>query len=447
MVARETPAHALAARVGRRLASRVRRGQSICVAYSGGLDSTVLLDLLARLREEAGFRLSALHVHHGISPNAERWAEACAAFARSRDVPLTVERIVVERGHRAGLEATARAQRYAAFASAGTDFVALAHHRDDQAETVLLQALRGTGVKGLSAMPQARAEGDSVWLRPLLDEPRAVIAAFALEARLAWIEDESNELVAFDRNFLRHEILPAIGRRFPQYRESLARLARHAADAAALAEGVAREDAARIRDADGISVAGLAALDDARQANVLRHFLAAHGLAMPSKARLADMTRQLVGARRDARVLLRHEGRALMRHRGRILVLEVPGGTGAWEVPWAGERSAPLGPGRGEVRFRESVGSGIALGRVAGGRWRFAPRAGGERIRLRPDGPSRTLKNLLREHAVPAWQRTRLPLLFEAGRLVWVPGIGICAEYRAGAQEPGLDPHWRDVPD
>jgi tRNA(Ile)-lysidine synthase len=428
--------------VGRRLAAHVRPGQSLCAAFSGGLDSTVLLDILVRLRGEAGFALTAMHVHHGLSRNADRWAQACVEFAASRGVPVAVERVTVDRGHPAGLEAAARAARHAALARAGADFVALAHHRDDQAETVLLQALRGTGVKGLSAMAQARASGRAVWLRPLLDEPRDELLAYAREAGLDWVEDESNELTAFDRNFLRHEVMPVLERRFPQYRESLARLARHAAAASELLEGLAREDAARIDDGGGLSAAGLEALDPARRANVLRHFLSARGLAMPGEARLADMARQLASARDDARVLVLHGGRALVRHRGRIDVEEAPRDAASWEVAWRGERVLPLGDGRGEVRFQEAVGEGIALGRVASGRWRFASRAGGERIRLRDDGPTRTLKNLLQERGVPVWRRPRLPFLFEGEHLVWVPGIGIAADYRAPASAAGLAPTW-----
>ncbi len=441
MAAREHPPQSLQARVGRRLAAHVPAGSRVCAAFSGGLDSTVLLDLLARLRESHGFVLTALHVHHGLSRNADRWAAACEAFAAARGVPLRIERVQVERGHPSGLEAAARVARHAAFARCGAEFLALAHHRDDQAETVLLQALRGTGVKGLSAMAEARAASGAVWLRPLLDERRETLQEHAREAGLDWVEDESNELVAFDRNFLRHEVMPVIERRFPQYRETLARLARHAASASELLEALGREDAARLADGDGLSASGLEGLDPPRRANVLRHFLAARGLAMPGDARLADMARQLAGARDDARVLLLHGGRALVRHRGRILVEQAPREAG-WEVAWRGEREVALGEGRGAVRFDEVAGQGIALARASSGRWRFASRAGGERIRLRAGGPSRTLKNLLQEHAVPVWHRTRLPLLFDGDQLVWVPGIGVAADYRPAAASPGLLPAW-----
>jgi tRNA(Ile)-lysidine synthase len=438
MSARDDSPEGLAGRVARRLAAHVRPGRSVCAAFSGGLDSTVLLDILAPASRAQGFALSALHVHHGLSRHADRWVHACEAFAASRGVPLRVERVTVDRRHPAGLEAAARAARHAAFARCGADFVALAHHRDDQAETVLLQALRGTGMKGLAAMGEARVVDGATWLRPLLHEPREALLGHARAAGLDWVEDESNELTAFDRNFLRHEVLPVVERRFPQYRESLARLARHAASAHALLESLAREDAARIADGEGLSAAGLEALDPLRRANVLRHFIASRGLPMPGESRLEEMARQLAGSRGDARVLVLHGGRSLVRHQGRVLVADAPPPAGRWEVEWRGETELDLGPGHGVVRFSPADGEAIALDRVAAGRWRFAPRAGGERIRLRAGGPTRTLRNLLQEHAVPAWHRARLPLLFDGARLVWVPGIGIAADYRG----PGLLPAW-----
>jgi tRNA(Ile)-lysidine synthase len=152
------------------------------------------------------------------------------------------------------------------------------------------------------------------------------------------------------------------------------------------------------------------------------------------------MARQLVGARDDARILLLHAGAALVRHQGVIVIDDSPRDARGWTVAWKGELVVPLGGNRGVVRFRQAPGEGIAIDRVAAGRWHFGPRGGGERIRLHADGPSRTLKNLLREHAVPVWSRSGLPLLFEGEHLVWVPGIGVAAEYRtAGA---GLVPDW-----
>jgi len=205
-------------------------GAAVCVGFSGGLDSAVLLDLLARRGSQP---LAALHVHHGLSPNADLWTAFCERFCAERGVPLAVERVEVARDSGEGLEAAARSARYAAYARRAEPFVALAHHLDDQAETVLLQLLRGTGLKGICAMPQLRPlAGSGVTLyRPFLATPRAAIRAYAKQAGLEWIEDESNASRAHDRNYLRHEVAPLLDARFPGWREATARFSRHAASA------------------------------------------------------------------------------------------------------------------------------------------------------------------------------------------------------------------------
>ncbi len=439
---RHRPAPGLPDRTRAFLARHVAPGSTVCAAYSGGLDSTVLLDLLWRLREALGLELSALHVHHGLSPEADRWASACEAFAGARGVALRVVRVRVDRRAGLGLEAAARAARHAAFAGVEADFLALAHHRDDQAETVLLQALRGTGVKGLAAMGEARRTPGATWLRPLLDEPREALLAWASEQGLAWVDDVSNASAAFDRNFLRHEILPRLVPRFAAHRESLARLARHAAAAQAILDEVAAEDVTRLASGESLSVTGLAALSAPRRANALRHFLASRGLPMPSAARLAEIDRQLRESGADALPAVRHGGLLLARHRDRLLLLPDRSPAQPWRVPWKGALDCDLGA-HGEVRFRESVGEGIARERAAQGDWHFAPRAGGETFRLRPGGPARTLKNLLREAGVPVRERSRMPLLFDGSRLAWAPGLGVAADYRAEPAGRGLVPEWR----
>jgi tRNA(Ile)-lysidine synthase len=189
-----------------------------------------------------------------------------------------------------------------------------------------------------------------------------------------------------------------------------------------------------------------ASLTTARRGNALRAYLALNGVVMPSEARLAEMSRQLYEARDDARVRIEHAGIALVRHRKHVLI-EV-NGAGArddWRVEWRGEDEVHLGCGRGEVKFEKAKGRGIAPALRTGSAWYFMPRNGGERIRLDKSRPTRTLKNLLQEHGIPAWQRERMPLLFHAGRLVWVPGIGISAEYACGDAEEGFLPCWRVV--
>src|SRR5215470_3673296 len=235
--------HAVDAAVGAALAEYVGPGSRVAVALSGGHDSMVLLDAMAALAPRHDVSLSAIHVHHGLSPNAERWAEFCAAQCALREVPLTLHRVALARGGGRSLEALARAARYELLLAADVDVVALAHHADDQAETLLLQLLRGAGPHGLAAMPSWR-EGRPALLRPLLALPRATLAACAAARGLAWIEDESNEDCRYARNALRRNIAPSLAKQFAGYPATLLRAARHQADAAALLEELAEIDAA-----------------------------------------------------------------------------------------------------------------------------------------------------------------------------------------------------------
>lgn len=392
------------------------------------MDSVVLLDALAR---EGGRPIRAVHVHHGLSPNADRWAAFCERFCASRGIALSVERVKVARDSGLGLEAAAREARYRIYAGRAEPFVALAHHLDDQAETVLLQLLRGTGLKGVAGMPALRPlPGTPVTLwRPLLAMPRALLLARARALDLEWVDDESNAATAQDRNYLRHEVAPLLDARFRGWREALARFARHAAEADQL---LGSDPFFAEKGSDPLRPLG--------RANALRQFLAAHGLAMPSAARLAEMVRQLYEARADARVRIEHDGVTLARHRGELLVHRLATGPGDWRIDWRGEKSVDLGQGRGEVHFRRARGAGIDAALAREGDWCFMPRAGGEKMRIAARGRTRTLKNLLQEHAIPAWRREQLPLLFRGEDLVWAPGVGIAAEYACQGRAEGISP-------
>jgi tRNA(Ile)-lysidine synthase len=431
----------LASYIAARVEAILPPGAPVCVGFSGGLDSVVLLDLLAA--HSRGARpLAAVHVHHGLSPNADAWAAFCRAFCDARRIPLAVERVQVDPSAADGVESAARRARYAVYAARPEPFVALAHHLDDQAETVLLQLLRGTGLKGIAAMPEVRriAGTSTKVFRPLLALPRAALAAYAATAGLRWIDDESNAASSHDRNFLRHEVAPLLDARFPGWREATHRLSRHAAGADALLEDLARFDGVPAAPGEALPID--ASLSAARRGNALRAYLAVNGIAMPSESRLAEMSRQLYEARDDARVRIEHAGIALVRHRNRVLIESAAAGREErWRVEWRGEAQVDLGSGRGIVKFEKAQGRGIVSAQSATA-WYFMPRGGGERIRLEASRPTRTLKNLLQERGIPAWQRSRMPLLFNGDRLVWVPGIGIASDYACGEAQEGFLPCW-----
>jgi len=437
----------IAAEVITRVAAAIPAGSAICVGFSGGLDSTVLLDVLAEHARAPGHEITALHVNHGLSPNAGDWERACERTCARMGVPLSVESVRVDVSSPAGLEGAARAARYASFAARREPFVALAHHLDDQAETVLLQLLRGTGLKGVSAMPQLRElKGTGVKLfRPLLEFSRAQLGEYARERGLSWIEDESNTSTRHDRNFVRLEVAPRFESRHPGWREALARFARHAGSANDLLEQLATLDGVPERAGEPMPLR--ADLPAERRANALRAFLSRNAVAMPPEARLAEMTRQLSDAREDARVRIDHAGVAIVRHKDTVLIERDLGpaidhDAAPWRVEWHGEPRVGLGAGRGEVTFEPATGQGIDTGPAATPGWYFAARCGGETIRLGADRPTRTLKNLLQEREIPAWQREKLPLLFHGDQLVWIPGIGIAVGYACGSGREGLNPAW-----
>ena len=378
--------------------------QRLAVGLSGGVDSVVLLHCLSR--EEVSVR--AIHVHHGLSPSADAWARFCRKLCKQLKVPLTVRRVTVSQTGK-GLEAAAREARYAVFRKLPVDAIFLAHQLDDQAETVLMNLMRGSGLRGASGIPARRAFHGKTLLRPLLDVPREAIVAYARGHQLEWVEDESNAIEALTRNFIRRRIGPLLAERYPRWREALARAARHFSRAELDAQAL------------------------------LRAFLAERGLRAPSEAKLVEMIKQL--SSRGARTLIEHEGVRFRLYRGKI-ALERSGERGFDPLTWKGERRLPLPALGGELRFRRMRGTGIDPKRVQQDRFIVKLRSGGERLQPDARRPRRTLKNLFQEAGVPPWQRERLPLLFCGDELVWVPGLGVDQRYQAEKSADGWLPQW-----
>jgi tRNA(Ile)-lysidine synthase len=277
------------------LALHASPGQSVSVGFSGGLDSTVLLHAASLLATDAGLSLSALHVHHGLSNNADSWAESCAKVCAGLGVRLTVLRVDVPKQSGEGLEAAARRMRHKALTDQPFDRVLLAHHADDQAETVLHNLLRGAGVRGAAAMPESRGR----ILRPLLGLGRAALLDYATTHQLAWIEDESNADIRYTRNFLRREIFPAIASRFPRASEQLAVAAGHFGEADSLLDELAVQDLGGSNPEFPIPLNRIRQLSDARARNLLRAMLGWHKVQPPDERRLKEFVRQLQTAGMD----------------------------------------------------------------------------------------------------------------------------------------------------
>ena len=265
-----------------------------------------------------------MHVHHGLSANADAWARHCRANCRALGVPFSLRRALVEHAPRTSLEEQARKVRYQLLLSPGAEVVALAHHANDQAETVLLQLLRGAGSKGLAGMPALRAVSTnglrtSMLWRPLLDCSRAEIEAYAHLHRLEWIEDESNRDMRIRRNFVRAEVMPVLARGFGQAVLTLARSARHLSEAAYLAQVLADLDLVHAAQADALGVSKLLELDNPRLKNLLRRWIEQKGLRAPSEARLLALVRALRQGSNDSRLVWEHDGHIVRRNKGLLI--------------------------------------------------------------------------------------------------------------------------------
>jgi tRNA(Ile)-lysidine synthase len=436
-------------RVRVELAGHVPRGARLTLALSGGVDSIVLLDILARLAPRHPFALDCLHVDHGISPNAPKWARFARASAKRYRIRCVVRKADLGPHRALGLEGAARAARYAHFAAARSDFVALAQHEDDQAETVLLQLARGAGTAGLAAMPARRGlkvrpgRVGPVLLRPLLGTTRAEIEAFAQARGLAWVEDESNADTRRARNLVRHRVLPLLREINPRASTNLARSAALLAEANDVLRSIAEADA-RAASRDGrLEVAALGALSRARAKNALRWTLDRAGVAPPDSARLDEALDQLLAARDDALVRVAMSGADIRRFRGAVWIVR-PGSAppAGFHASWPGGATWRLAELAGVIRFRRAKGEGLAVAAARPGRLEVRLRRGGERFRPDDRRPRRTLKALLQDSGVPPWERMRLPLLYCDGQLAWVPGLGVDADLRARPGEPGLEPAW-----
>lgn len=431
-------------RVADTLASVVPRDSSLLVGLSGGVDSVVLLHLLVQLAPRFSWRLSALHVHHGISPHADSWAEFCTALCAKNSVPLQIERVDISPLRDQGIEAAARQLRHAAFAQQPVDFVVLAHHRDDQGETLLLQLLRGAGVRGASAMPvlMSRKKNSPSLLRPLLDTDRSELEVYAREHNLQWVEDDSNEDVSYPRNFLRHRVLPVLGLRFPAYRTTLARSASHFAEAAELLDELAAQDASiSIRDGR-LSIAVLRQLSSARGKNLLRYFLASCSAPIPDTTRLTEMLRQLCVAGEGAQICITWQDWQLRCYREHAYAMPVTLPAAEFSMVWQGEAEIRLPAAHGVLHFARVTGQGLSVSKLQQGVVTIRSRQGSEAIQLDARRPRQSLRNLLPQLGVPPWQRALLPLLFCGESLLHVPGVATAGEYAAQADEEGVLVSW-----
>lgn len=427
---------ALAAQPARRL----------IVAYSGGVDSHVLLHLLACHRAHWPERtLTAIYVDHGLQAASTAWGEHCAAVCQQLAVPFRTLAIDARPTPGESPEAAARRSRYATLTRELDPESALltAHHRDDQAETLLLQLLRGAGPHGLAAMPAISRLGRGWLWRPLLEFDRAALLGYAQSHGLHWIEDGSNADPGFDRNYLRHRILPLLRERWPAASRTLARAARRCADAAAWLDEAAAADLAQAAPdrPDRLSISSLQTLPEPRQRNLVRYWLRQLQLPTPDSRQLHQLLHDVLTAGRDRQPCSRWPGAEVRRHRDGLYAMPPlqPHAAGQ-TVNWRREASTwpPLIlPGMGTLHLEPAIGSGLRSEVLAADVLLVRFRQGGERFRPVGRPHSQELKKLLQETDIPPWERDRLPLLYTGRTLLAVVGLGIAADHAAPPGAPG----------
>jgi tRNA(Ile)-lysidine synthase len=423
----------------------------LCVAFSGGLDSTVLLAALAELKSRGWLpAIRALHIDHQLQPDSGNWSERCAETARKLGVPFASERVVVSPAGGQGVEAAARAVRYAALygSLAVGEALLTAHHADDQLETVLLALMRGAGVRGLSGMPRCAPAGAGWHQRPLLDHSRADLESWARERGLSWIEDPTNREPRYRRSYLRHEVLPALRATWPGAASVASRSAAHLAEAGELLDELARLDLREARLESCLQLASLAALTSARRRNLLRYWLRSLELPIPSTAKLRVLEHDMLVARPDRQLCVDWEGAEVRLHRG-LLYAGPPFADppAAHESSWDWREPLVLPAGLGELHAVPSTGEGLAVARLpARLHWRFRGEvesgAGAESSDVRHHG----LKKLLQEAHVLPWWRGRLPLLSAGNELLAVGDLWIARDFAATGAVPGVRVEWRRRP-
>jgi tRNA(Ile)-lysidine synthase len=443
----------LASRLARLLGDRI--SSPICVALSGGLDSTVLLSALVGLgRSKTDLR--AIHIDHGLHQDAQSWSKACATLCAGLDVPYKSLSVDVSKDKGSSPEAQAREARYRALGKqlAGGEILMVAHHMDDQMETVCLQLLRGAGPAGLAAMPELAPFAGGWLCRPLLGNTRQELAAYARGRRLCWQTDPSNRDTAYDRNYIRHRLIPVLRERWPSASVTMSRSARHCAEAVELIDDLAMLDLARLVEGKRLSTTGLSSLSPARQRNAVRFWLRNGGFAVPDSRRLQSILDTVVIAADDAVPEVIWEGVAVRRYRHFLYAMPDTGSISALDETTGQSLdisgSLDLGKaGRIVLEWCEADSNEQMLdwNRLQERPLIVRQRKGGERIRIAGQKNSKSLKNLFQEAGVLPWMRKQIPLFYDGDTLVAVGDLWVCADAAAEKGSEAVNLRWLNRPE
>jgi tRNA(Ile)-lysidine synthase len=400
------------------------------VGYSGGLDSHVLLHLLARLRSVHPIEICGVYINHGLSPYAAQWAAHCALVCRQLQIEFVERKIEIDPFSDSSPEEIAREYRYKVFAELLPDkgLLLTAHHQDDQAETLLVQLLRGAGPKGLAAMPRIKTFAKGFHARPLLDFTHSHLQDYAAQNQLSWVDDESNTDVNFVRNFLRHEILPTLKKRWPSVTKTLARAAENCAETYQFLDEVVMHDllAAKGTVLNTLSIKTLLQFNPVRQRHVLRAWLDQFNFPIPPSVKLQQIQRDMLYAREDKAPYFTWHGIELRRYRDDFYAMTCLREHDSSQI-WAWDFCQPLQlPNIGFLQAIPVQGQGMCA-ESENVTVRF--RQGGEIVQLSGRTCHRSLKKLFQEWGVPPWERERVPLIFVGEKLAAVVGYGVSNEF------------------
>lgn len=415
--------------------ARRTRAPRYWIACSGGLDSTVLAHVCHTIRcSDRTYDFAAVHIHHGLHPDADAWVEQVRRVCLALHLPLEIRHVDARPAPGQSPESSARDARYAALADLMNpgDVLLTAQHQDDQAETLLLQLLRGAGPAGLASMPAWTPFGDGHLSRPFIEIPRRSLQDYALQNRLRWVDDPSNDDPRFGRNYLRREILPRLRQRWPSVAATFSRSARHCAEADALLEELAGELLGKLRDPERntLQIERLRSLTAARQRLVLRHWFRTSGLRAPPTKLVARILAELVAARDDRHPIVDCEAGTVRRYRGELhLLAPLPTFEHRQSIVWPTGDATLILPGAGRISAERTTGPGIDPGHWNTARIDVRFRQGGETITLDRRFGTRSMKKLLQETDLPPWLRERLPLIYLDGQLAAIADYHVAAAF------------------
>jgi tRNA(Ile)-lysidine synthase len=416
----------------------------IAVAYSGGVDSAVLLSIVAEFCKKEQIPVFAFHIHHGLSPNADAWLTHCQSMCELLDVRFFSKQVQVDLDSSDGIECSARTARYRAlgdFCSANQiPLLLTAHHQDDQAETLLLQLLRGSGVSGLSGMdlfnyaPGLLGSNEILLARPFLGCTKSTLLDFAQKHDIDYVEDESNTDCRYARNALRHQVMPVLSKISQAYTVRLARSAQHVQTAGRLLVELAKIDMSACAVDGALHIDKMRDLSTDRVDNLLRYWFSTLKVRMPSTARLSEMRHQLFDARHDAMVTILHDKLGIHRYKNKIYAAPALAPLAEDEIIapkefiWSGEESIYFSEFSGTLHFELST-YGVDSSWLSSQNLTLQLRMGGERLKLAENRPTRDIKSHFQTMKIPFWQRQRLPFLYVNGELLHASGVGTQSKF------------------